>query len=152
MEDSTDSDSHRERALCLSSQEGHGGQSTDHDGMDKNPHATAAVVDLQPQTVGLWVPTDLQAIAVLVDLWSQTTWTQPMWTQLHVDPAPVEDSTDSDSHCERALCLLSQEGHGDQSTDHDCMDKTHKIHTLQQPWWIYSHRPWAYGFPQIHRL
>ena len=57
-----------------------------------------------------------------------------------VDPAPVEDSTDSDSHCERALCLSSQEGHGGQSTDHDCMDKTHKIHTLQQPWWIYGHK------------
>ena len=69
-----------------------------------------------------------------------------------VDSTPVEDSTDSDFHCERALCLSSQEGHGGQSTDHDYMDKTHKIHTLQQPWWIYGHRPWAYGFPHIYRL
>ena len=32
-----------------------------------NPHATAAVVDLGPQTMDPWVPTDLQAMAVRVD-------------------------------------------------------------------------------------
>ena len=91
-----------------------------------------------PHAMNLWIkPTNPHATAAVVDLWSQTTWTQPTWTQptwtqLHMDPAPVEDSTDSDCHCERTLCLSSQEGHGGQSTDHDYMDKTHKIHTLQQ--------------------
>ena len=207
VEDSTDSDSHCERALCLSSQEGHDGHSTCHEFMDKTHKSTryssrggfrvkttwtqllwrtARTLTLiarghcachprkamvaSPQTMIAWIkPTKSTRYSSrggftatdrgLMGSHRSTGYSSPggfMVTNdvdpAHVDPAPVEDSTDSDSHCERALCLSSQEGQGGQSTDHDCMDKTHKIHTLQQPWWIYSHRPWAYGFPQIYRL
>ena len=95
--DSTDSDSHCERALCLSSQEGQDGQSTNHDIMGKAHKST------RYSSRGGFMATN------------------------EVDPAPVGDSTDSDSHCERALRLSSQEDR--HSTDHDqddYMAKTHK--------------------------
>ena len=101
VEDSTDSDSHCERALCLSSQEGHDGHSTFHElwlltkwtrllwrtartltliargHCACHPRKAMMVI---PHAMNLWIkPTNPHATAAMVDLWSKTTWTQLLW-------------------------------------------------------------------------